>query len=295
MVHPRGARPSTRLGPVLDDFIVRADAAVSLRADPLSIVHETTDLREREVVAFITACMAFGQVAVIQRTVRTILRALGPRPTEVLRVEDEDALFARLAGLQYRWLTDRVLARYFAAIGHVLREHGTLERGFDAGLSDDDDDVGPALTRFRALLKSGLPGPAHRALEFLLPSPERGSACKRLCLFLRWVARPNDGIDLGLWRRPHPRQLVMPLDTHVVRIARYLALTRRKSAGWKMALEVTDALRKLAPDDPLRYDFALCHLGVSGQCQHKRIEAICTPCGLNEICRLTSKGTIRGA
>lgn len=281
------------LGAVLDDFLSHADVAAALRADPLELVRQTPDVAEREVVALLTASLAFGQVAVIKRTVKAVLRALGPSPTKTLRDEDATALFERLTPLQYRWLTTDVLARYLAGVGRLLREDGTLARSFGAGLSDDDADVGPALAKFGAKLGAAIPGRSSPAMQFLLPNPQGGAACKRMCLMLRWLARPDDGVDLGLWTRPAPRQLVMPLDTHVARIARYLGLTRRRTAGWAMALEVTAALRALAPEDPLRYDFALCHLGVSGQCQHRRVEAICAGCGLNPVCRLTARGTIR--
>lgn len=284
---PRG--PSVRLGPVLDDFIVRADVSQALSVDPLALAHEAAP-REREVVAFLAASFAFGQVAVLKAALRQVLGALGPSPTDTLRTLELEALHARLAGFYYRWIRARDLARFLAALGEVLRAHGTLERAFLVGHSDGDADVQPGLAAFSRLLREAAGAPLTRGLAFLLPSPDGGSACKRMCLFLRWVVRPADGVDLGLWRGVRPAQLLMPLDTHIARISRYLGLTRRATPGLAMVKDVTAALRRLCPEDPLRYDFALCHLGISGRCPSRRVPGICRECDLNEICLLPGPG-----
>ena len=110
------------------------------------------------------------------------------------------------------------------------------------------------------------PLPSGSYFPFLFPAPAAGSACKRLCMFLRWVVRPADGIDLGIWQGVSPSQLVIPVDTHISRICSYLGFTRRTSADWRMAQEITAALRHLDPSDPVKYDFSLAHLGISEGC-----------------------------
>ena len=123
-------------------------------------------------------------------------------------------------------------------------------------------------------------------MRFLLPSPEEGSGCKRLNLYLRWMVRRGDGLDLGLWTSVHPRQLLMPVDTHVARIAAYIGLTRRMSPGWRMTEEITASLRRLDPGDPVRYDFALCRLGILDACPRRRNPVICADCPLEPVCLL---------
>jgi uncharacterized protein (TIGR02757 family) len=135
--------------------------------------------------------------------------------------------------------------------------------------------------RARALGQSG-----SRGFAYLLPDPGTGSATKRLCLFLRWMVRPADGLDLGLWSGVEPRELVIPLDTHVLRISRYIGLTGRRTATWSTAVEITEALARLCPADPVRYDFAIAQLGISGGCLHRRVPDRCGACPLDPVCRL---------
>ncbi|GAC1603956.1 MAG: hypothetical protein NVS4B10_16730 [Myxococcales bacterium] len=141
-----------------------------------------------------------------------------------------------------------------------------------------DDLLAPDFRPF-----TGARAPTRR-LKHLLPHPARGSACKRLNLFLRWMIRPADGVDFGLWEVP-AAALVIPLDTHVHRIGRFIGLTRRADLSWRTAEEITARLRTLDADDPVRYDFALSHLGISGSCPSRRDARKCEGCPLQPICR----------
>ena len=134
---------------------------------------------------------------------------------------------------------------------------------------------------------------SSRSLRFLLPRPADGSACKRPLLFLRWVVRRDDGVDLGLWRHPDPAQLVVPLDTHVLRIAYWVGLTDRHDASWRTAVDVTESLRVIDPRDPVRFDFALAHLGISKACRKEPVRRLCAQCPLRSYCRVW-KGKGRG-
>jgi uncharacterized protein (TIGR02757 family) len=124
------------------------------------------------------------------------------------------------------------------------------------------------------------------AIRFFFPTPVDGSACKRMNLYLRWMVRPEDGVDCGVWTGVAPSRLVIPLDTHIARISSYIGLTDRKSPGWAMALDITHHLRALDRNDPLRYDFALCHLGIAGDCPRKQDPAKCVKCPIQPVCRL---------
>lgn len=243
------------------------DAPGALAADPVRFARGFGDPRDREAAAFLASALAFGNVKAIGASVAALLAALGPRPAaaagEVARGR------RRLPpGLYHRWLKGPEIHALVAALGRTLEGWGSLEACFRAGFSEGDGDIGPALTAFAARLfplphpLSSGPGregaPGRRAPLF--PSPAGGSACKRPCLFLRWVARRDDGIDLGLWRSVPAAKLVVPVDVHVARVARRLGALRRRSADWKAALEITAALRRVDPDDPLRFDFAMVHV-----------------------------------
>jgi uncharacterized protein (TIGR02757 family) len=250
----------------LDDLYRRYDQRF-LDPDPLELVRRQATSSDREVVGLVASGLAFGNVVQIKRAVAAVLEALGPRPAEAVTSLGGRELARRLRGFRHRWLDGRDVACLLAFAGQMRSSHGSIEAFFAEGLADEHPDVGPALVSFSrralALDDEGLYRarslPARAGVRYFFPSPEGGSACKRLNLYLRWMAR-GDGVDLGVWRRPHPGQLVLPLDTHTCAIARRLRLTRYRSPGWAMALDITRRLRRLAPDDPVKYDFALYRL-----------------------------------
>jgi uncharacterized protein (TIGR02757 family) len=176
----------------------------------------------------------------------------------------------------------------------MLTEEDSIEGYFLASAEDhaSDVDVGLALDAFSGRAKAidlteiyGAPS-GRRGVDYFFPRPEGGSACKRLNLFLRWMVR-RDAVDLGLWSRVSPATLVIPLDTHVIRIGQCLGLTRYRSPGWRMARQITESLRRLDPEDPIRYDFSLCHLGMMDACgfsrpqrdDHCPLRGVCAPTG----------------
>jgi uncharacterized protein (TIGR02757 family) len=176
----------------------------------------------------------------------------------------------------------------------MLRQHGSIEAFFAAGDDHGATDVKEALESFslRALetdLEAAYGGrvPSRAGVGYFFPRPSKGSACKRLNLFLRWMVR-RDAIDLGVWRSPDPSRLVVPLDTHVVRLGRCLRLTRRVSPGWAMASDITASLRAIDATDPVRYDFSLCHVGMMGACGFGVAQRD-SQCPLRGVCRPGSR------
>jgi uncharacterized protein (TIGR02757 family) len=239
-----------------------------LDPDPLEPVRKQRTAADREVAGLVASGLAFGNVVQIKRSVLAVLEVLGPRPAEAVASLDARGLARRLRGFRHRWVNGRDVACLLAFTGQMRASHGSIEAFFAEGLSAGDPDVGPALASFakRALaldhegLYRGRRLPARAGVRYFFPSPEGGSACKRLNLYLRWMAR-HDGVDLGVWRRPEPRQLILPLDAHTHTIARRLGFTRYRSPGWAMAVDVTRRLRRFDPQDPVKYDFALYRLG----------------------------------
>jgi uncharacterized protein (TIGR02757 family) len=237
--------------------------------DPLEFVRAQATDADREVVGVVASGLAFGTVVQIKRSIAAVLAVLGPRPAEAVAALEPLEAAARLRGFRHRWVDGRDVACLLYLTRQMRASHGTVEAFFAEGLSPDHADVGPALASYsaRALalahggLYRGRALPADAGVRYFFPSPGAGSACKRLNLYLRWMTR-RDGVDLGVWKRPHPSQLVLPLDAHTYAIARRIRLTRYRSPGWAMALDVTRRLRKLDPADPVKYDFALHRMGL---------------------------------
>jgi uncharacterized protein (TIGR02757 family) len=278
----------------LDSFLDEFPKELHLSSDPVQFVHRYDDPRDREVVGLIATAFAYGNVKSIIKTVDRALSYLGPRPAQAIAAFDPRTDARRLRGFYHRFNTSRDLAVFFWMIRRLLEDQGSLENAFAQGLSPEDKDTGAAMERFAALMLatgyeqfySARELKKRLAVRFLLPSPVDGSACKRMNLYLRWMVRPADGVDLGVWTRVQARQLVIPLDTHIARISSYIGLTEMKSPGWAMALDITKGLRRLDAADPLRYDFALCHLGIAGNCPRKRDLKKCFACPIRAICRL---------
>lgn len=195
------------------------------------------------------------------------------------------------SGFKHRFNDGRDLCALLWAMRQMLEQSGSVKSFFLRGHNSDDKDVSASLNRYSAavlaLSYAEVFGtkeiPADSYFPFLFPAPTSGSACKRLCMFLRWMVRPNDGIDLGLWDGLTPAQLIIPVDTHISRISRYLGLTRRKVADWRMAQEITASLRFFDPIDPVKYDFSLAHLGISDGCDGKDLSR-CISCPIVGIC-----------
>ena len=186
---------------------------------------------------------------------------------------------AELAGLYHRWIRSEDIVRTLRVLGLMRRRSGTIGGFFLEGYEPADEDIGRSLASFseraRALAGS-LPGGG--SVDRFFPSPRDGSACKRLNLYLRWMVRDGDGLDLGVWKSVSRRQLVLPLDTHLVRLSRALGLSARRSPGWAMAVEATRSLALLDPGDPVKYDFALSRLGILDRCLHGHDPLDCRRC-----------------
>lgn len=275
------SRSSRTLGAHLDALVAQTDLRDRIDQDPLGIVRDYGSAADREVAGLVAASLAFGNVVAIRRSVRRALDALGPSPAAAVDTLDESELALRLRGFAHRVWVGRDLARLLANAGRVRRLHGSLGEAFARHLAGAAD-FQEALARFADDLRGAKPKPG-RGMKHLMPDPRAGSACKRLLLYLRWMVRRDDGVDLGLWP-VDPSVLVIPVDTHIHRIARNLALTARNDASWKTAAEITATLATLDPRDPVRYDFAICHLGVSRRCPSRRDPELCAECVLRPVC-----------
>ena len=246
--------------------------------------------RDREIVALLTACLAYGRVDLFGRALDGVLATMGPSPAAFVADFEPRRHAHAFDGFIYRFNRPRDIAAFCVAARDVLAHYGTLEKTFVAGDPGERGSIGPALERFaHAFLDADLReifprGRLSRGYRFLFPLPSAGGACKRLHLFLRWMVR-REPPDIGLWTSVSPSRLLIPVDTHIENMSRAIGLTRRRSRNWRMAEEITARLALLDPEDPVKYDFALCHTRMAGDCRDRRDPVVCPPCGLRGVCR----------
>jgi uncharacterized protein (TIGR02757 family) len=257
--------------------------------DPIERVRVFADPADREIAGFIAAGLAFGRVASILASIDHVLRALGPSPAAFVRGFEPVRDSRALARFVHRWTRGQDIAALLLILRHMLESAGSLEGFFLEGDDPAAPDIRPGLESFcararvvdlRAVYGRRVARPGAHAF---FPLPSAGSACKRLNLFLRWMVR-RDAVDLGVWTRMSPARLIIPLDVHIIRVGRCLGLTRYASPGWRMAASITASLRQIDPSDPVRYDFALCHVGMTGLCGFKT-PAGDSCCPLRGACR----------
>jgi uncharacterized protein (TIGR02757 family) len=262
-----------------------------LANDPLSFCHRYESPEDQEVVGLIAASFAYGNVKIILRSLEGVFGAMGDSPRLFVERFEPKKGSALFAGFKHRFNDGRDLCGLLLACQIMLREAGSIEAWMLRFHDESREDVTQTLTGFTQAVKSldlspvfGAPEiPQDSYFPFMFPSPASGSACKRLCMYLRWMVRPEDGIDLGLWRGISAAKLVIPVDAHIQRICGLLGFTSRKQADWRMAREITARLRELDPADPVKYDFSICHLGISEGCDGKG-HLKCANCPIAGIC-----------
>jgi uncharacterized protein (TIGR02757 family) len=269
----------------------RLDALVStfdvstIEPDPLQLVLRYDEPLDQEIAGLIAAAFAYGRAETIVANIGVVLARMTPSPFRYLAAFHAREAHKRFAGFAHRFHKTPDLVAFLGCLANVIREHGSLGALFEKCYDASDPDIGPSLARF---VESVLPTTDDRQpstpLTYLLTSPRDGSACKRMNLYLRWMVR-RTAPDLGLWTFVDPAKLLMPLDTHVHRIATFLGLSERKSADWKAARALTDRLARFDPADPVRYDFALCRLGILDLCSVRQKKENCDVCLLRDVCR----------
>jgi uncharacterized protein (TIGR02757 family) len=261
--------------------------------DPIQIVRRFTRDDDREIVGFIAAALAFGRVMSVLQSIERVLAVMGPEPAAYVRQFDPRRDAPAFAGIVHRWTREADIVAMLWLLRQMVDRAGSVEGFFLEGDDAESEDIAGALdsfsTRAMALDIKAAYGrvPKRPGVCYFFPRPSAGSGCKRLNLFLRWMVR-RDALDLGVWRRVSPARLIVPLDTHVIRVGRCLRLTTYTSPGWRMARDITASLRRLDPADPVKYDYALCHLGMMNACGFGRPQAD-SQCPLRGVCRPRSR------
>lgn len=228
--------------------------------DPIQIPHRFTGLQDVEIAAFLAAMLAWGQRKTIINKCNEWLQMMDNAPYQFVR-QHSDSDLRRIAQFKHRTFNASDALYFIAFFAWYYGQYNSLETAFAQHVQANDKHIGNALIGYHRLFFSLEDAPQRTRKH--VATPERGSTCKRLNMFLRWMVRRDDkGVDFGLWQQISPAQLLMPLDVHVERVARHLGLLQRPQSDWKAVLELTDALRQFDPNDPVRYDFALFGRGV---------------------------------
>jgi uncharacterized protein (TIGR02757 family) len=280
----------------LERVIAQTDHEMRLSTDPVAFVHRYESTSDREIAAVVASSLAYGRVGLFRVVLDDVFAEMDRHGGPSAYIDSfAPATHAHaLRNTIYRWTRGVDFVLLFAALRRVLERKGSLGAAFpyESGTVQQTLDLGVGAVRTAVLAvapECGLGSPTlselPRGIRHALPVPSSGSACKRWCMFLRWMVRPADGIDLGVWTHIPRHALVIPLDTHVMRISGFIGLTDRKTASWRTAEQITAALAVLDPEDPVRFDFALAHLGISGACRGHRDEAVCPSCPLEPVCR----------
>jgi uncharacterized protein (TIGR02757 family) len=262
----------------------------SLADDPISVIRPLAwDARRAEVAGIFGATLAIGNTTAIRGAIEELARRMHGDVARLVEPDCAEERAQELSSFRHRWIRGDQLNHLASVLTDYYADHLSLESSFLSGW-ETGGFVG-GLDRLARTLRG--PGPAPPGYRKLFPSPLDAprSSCKRLTLFVRWMVREGYP-DLGCWRRVPTGDLKIPLDQHVHWIAYHLGLTARRTRSWAAVEEVSEALRRIDPIDPAKYDFVLCHTGISGDCPKHRDLAVCGPCSVRPDCLLWRK---RGA
>lgn len=279
---------------LLDGLYLGFDFESRIKNDPVKFVKTYKEPADIEVAGLVASALAYGGVSTILKDLAKIFKVLGNSPAEFAdnKVLKEKS---RLDGFYHRFNNSDDLLTLLWSAGQIRKKYGSLNalflKGYKKKKSSDDrpeNSMEKGIEHFSSVflsLAESSPFKNKKKFSFFFPRPSGGSACKRLCLFLRWMVR-EDRVDPGGWKGVNKSDLIIPVDTHIVRITSHFALTGRKDSSWKTALEITENLKKICPEDPIKYDFVLCHTGISGDCPQKTNKEKCSKCNFYRICLL---------
>jgi len=273
---------------MLERVYARYNHKEFIGSDPLQFIYRYKNRRDWEIVGFLASALAYGRVQQIERSLTQLFDRMDGTPYEfTLRFDSRSR--ARLRGFKHRFTTGDDISDLLTRFRRVLDESGSLEAFFLQGYRSEHATVLPALTMFCESLTESTGGKRTSSrIDYLLASPRRGSACKRLNLFLRWMVR-QDEVDVGLWKHVDKAKLIVPVDVHMGRLCRILGFHDGKSATLAATIKITEAFAQIEPADPAKYDFALSRIGIVEGCDG-RPRPECLACELSGICLRSPHG-----
>jgi uncharacterized protein (TIGR02757 family) len=247
------------------DFHYKAFDKSQISPDPLQFLHLYNEAGDIEVFGFLASVFAYGNVKQINSTLERIRTIVKDKPYNyVVKFAQKD--YKDFEGLKHRFYSQEDIVNLFLVLNHIYKNHYSLKNLFLTFYNPQEPNLKNSISKFsnhfiNTFIELTKKDKVNRGTKFMFPLPEKGSACKRMNLFLRWMVR-KDELDFGLWNEIPTSKLLIPVDTHISKICKSLKLTTRKNVSWKMAEEITENLKKFDPVDPVKYDFALCHIGM---------------------------------
>jgi uncharacterized protein (TIGR02757 family) len=267
---------------LLDDLYQKYNHRQFVPPDPLQFVYKYSEPTDMEIVGLLSAAMAYGRVEQIAKSLTNLFAIMGKSPAGfTVNFSKKDSL--KLADFRHRFNTGQDIAGLLTILKQALKKSGNLEKFFLIGYDPDASDIIPALSGFITRLLSLGKNPNNRAIKYLLTNPANQSCCKRMFLFLRWMVR-NDKVDCGLWKSVNKAKLIVPVDVHIGRLCKILGFHNNKTMSLKTAIKITERFRKISPNDPTKYDFALSRIGILENCTGKK-NPYCLHCQLRTYCK----------
>ncbi|MFM7628558.1 MAG: TIGR02757 family protein [Algoriphagus sp.] len=244
----------------LEEKVMEYNRPSFIEYDPISIPHMFSKKQDIEISGFFAAILAWGQRKTILKKCKELMELMGNSPYEFILYHQEKDL-KPFVYFKHRTFNEVDTLYFIHFLSWFYKSHSSLEEAFHAPQSGDPNAMQSILIHFQNLFFSLEHAPKRTKKH--ISSPATNSACKRLNMFLRWMVRKDlQGVDFGIWNKIQPSQLICPCDLHVDRVGRKLGLITRKQTDWLTALELTEALRKFDPLDPVKFDFALFGLGI---------------------------------
>lgn len=290
----RPHRPTAAFPEHIESLYARFPFDRSVADDPISVVRPlATDRRRAEIAGIFASTLSIGNTAAIRGAIGRLAESVEGDVGRLVDPRWADRRSERLRAFRHRWIRGEQLEYLAGRLTDYYREEASLETAFLRGL--EARGFAGGIDRLARTLRgtedrSRVPPRGYSAL-FPSPLEPAGSPAKRLTLFVRWMVRDRYP-DLGCWRRVPTGELRIPLDQHVHWIAYHLGLTGRRTRSWATVEEVSEALRRIDPIDPAKFDFVLCHTGISGDCPKEREIDVCGPCSVRPDCRLWRGRTV---
>jgi uncharacterized protein (TIGR02757 family) len=249
---------NTGLKEFLDEKVELYNRPAFIELDPISIPHRYSKKEDIEISGFLAATIAWGNRKMILRNSNRIMALMDDSPFDFILNSDEKDI-ERIEGFVHRTFNSLDLIYFLKALKNIYKTKVGLEEIFNEYKSDES--LKSCIHRFYMLF---FELPHSKRTERHVSDPFKGSAAKKINMFLRWMVRKdNHGVDFGIWRKIDPAVLYIPLDLHSGNTARRLGLLTRRQNDWKAVEELTELLREFDPSDPVKYDFALFGLGVN--------------------------------
>ena len=268
---------------LLDNLYQKYNHSQFVPPDPLQFVYKYSEPADMEIVALLSAALAYGRVGQIAKSLTNLFAIMGKSPAGfTANFSKKDSL--KLADFKHRFNTGQDIAGLLAILKKAMKKSGSLEKFFLIGYDPNAPDIIPALSDFIARLLSLGRGPNAKTIKYLLTNPADRSCCKRMFLFLRWMVR-DDEVDCGLWKSVDKAKLIIPVDVHIGRLCKILGFHNNKTMSLKTAIKITEGFKKISPKDPTKYDFALSRIGILENCTGKK-NPYCPHCQLLAYCKL---------